>query len=332
LKKLFIFLLFSVSLVFFSACSSKRVFEPENVNDDWEKYGVLDESIIDVTSSIALLENRKVMSKDSNIDITIDEDYRILSQSDGWVISAKIDGKLKLQQIDASSIIEEFELKKTIASASVEDDTLAVLFADNEMALYSIKTKELLLKEQGGSTIAVDARIVSPYFLNAVVVFATLDGKVVIVSRETNKKLRASIVSSADSFNNIIYFDIIDRKIVAATASQILSMSKQEVREKYEIRNVAYDGISIFLTTKQGELVSLTSDLQLNGKLKFPFAHFLGVIVTDNKVYALEKEGYLIVAPTDLSSYKIYDVDVEEGFVFVGENKFYINDEYISVE
>lgn len=332
MKKLLIFLLLSTSLVFFSACSSKRVFEPNNVDDDWENYGAIEERIIDVTSSVAMLENRKVISKYENLNITIDEGYRILSTSDGWIISAKTDGNLKLQQIDASNIVEEFELKKTIASASVDDDTLAVLFADNEMALYSIATKELLLKEQGGSTIAVDARIVSPYFLNTVVIFATLDGKVVIVSRETNEKLRASIVSSADAFNNIIYFDIIDRKIIAATASQILSMSQQEVREKYEIRNVAYDGISIFLTTKQGELVSLTSDLQFNGKLKFPFAHFLGIIIHNDTVYALEKEGYLIVAPTDLSSYKIYEADIEEGFVFVGEKKFYINDEYISVE
>lgn len=321
-----------MGLIFFSACSSKRVFEPENVNNDWENVGSLQEKIVDVTSNVAMLESRQIISKDASIHSTIDEGYRVLSKSDGWIVSAKIDGKLKLQQLDASNIVEEFELKKTIASASVDDDTLAVLFADNEMALYSLKTKELLLKEQGGSTIAVDARIVPPYFLDTVIVFSTLDGKIVIVSRDTNKKLRASIVSSENAFNNIIYFDIIDRKIVAATASQILSMSKQEVRAKYEIRNVTYDGVSIFLTTKQGELVSLTPDLKLNGKLKFPFAHFLGAIVYGDYIYVLEKEGYMIVAPTDLSSYKIYEVDVDEGFVFVGDTKFFINDEFISVE
>lgn len=332
MKKLLILSFISLSLILFTACSSKKVFEPEDVKDDWEIYGDIDESIIDVTSSVALLENRKVLAKDRSIDISVDEGYRVLSKSDGWIISSKIDGKLKLQYIDAANIVEEFELKKTIASASVDDDTLAVLFADNEMALYSIKTKELLLKEQGGNTLAVDARIVSPYFLSAVVLFATLDGKVVIVSRDTNKKLRSSIVSSADNFNNIIYFNIIDRKIIAATATQILSLSKNEFREKYEIRNVAFDGSDIFLTTKNGEIVSLTPDLQLNAKLKFPFAHFLGLIVHNDKVYALEKEGYLIVAPTDLSSSEIYEVDVEEGFVFVGDTKFYIDDEFISVE
>jgi len=330
--KTLLLLVLSLSVVLFTACSSKRVYEPENVKDDWEKYGSIDESIIDVTSDVALLENRKVLSKEKNINVTVDEGYRLLSSSDGWIISSTIDGKLKLQQIDADNMVENFELKKTIASASVDNDTLAVLFADNEMALYSIKSKELLLKEQGGTTLAIDARIVSPHFLDSVVLFSTLDGKVVIVNREQNKKLRSTIVSSADNFNNILYFNIIDRKVVAATAHKILSMSQKEVRAKFEIRNVTYNGENIYLTTKHGEVVSLTSDLQENAKLKFPFAHFLGIIADDKNVYILEKEGYLIVAPTDLSSYDVYEADVDEGYVFVADKRFYINDEFISVE
>lgn len=325
-------LVLSLSVVLFTACSSKRVYEPKDVKDDWEKYGSIDESIIDVTSNVALLEDRRVLLKDYSIKLTVDEGYRVLSSSDGWVISSTIDGKLKLQQIDADNIVENFELKKTIASASVDDDTLAVLFADNEMALYSIKSKELLLKEQGGTTLAIDARIVSPHFLDTVVLFSTLDGKVVIVNRENNKKLRSTIISSADNFNNVLYFNIIDRKVVAATAHKILSMSQKEIRAKFEIRNVTYNGENIYLTTKHGEVVSLTSDLKENAKLKFPFAHFLGIIADEKNVYILEKEGYLIVAPTDLSSYDVYEADVDEGYVFVADKRFYINDEFISVE
>lgn len=332
MKKLFLIALLALGFVFFTACSTKKVFDPEDVKGDWKKNISMKESIIDVASNVAMLKNTKILLKDIIIDITLDEGYRLLSSSDGWIISATIDGKLKLQLIDTDSVVEAFELKKTIAAASVDNDTLAVLFADNEMALYSIKTKELLLKEQGGSILAVDTKIVAPYFLSAVVLFSTLDGKVIIISRETNKKLRASIVSSVDNFNNIIYLELVDRKIIAATAHQILSMSKKEAREKYDIRNVTYDGANIILATKQGELVSLNSDLQLNAKLKFPFAHFLGLIIHNDKVYALEKEGYLIVAPKDLSSYEIYEVNVEEGFVFVGKDKFYVHDEYISVE
>ena len=325
-------LVLSLSIVFFSACSSKRVYEPEDTVDDWPKQGSINDAIIDVTANVALLENRKVLAKDTTIDVEIEETYRLLSSSDGWILSSTIDGKLNLQFIGDASLDVKFDLAKTIASASIKDDILAVLFADNEMALYSISSKELLLKEQGGNTLAVDSRIVNPYFMNDLVLFSTLDGKVIIINSKSKKKLRTTIVSSEDNFNNIIYFNIVENKIIAATSHKILSMSQKEIREKYEIRNIAYSDKSIFITTKQGEIVSLTSDLQLNGKLKFPFAHFLGLIVKDDKVYALEKEGYLIEVPTDMSTYSVYDADVEDGFVFVSDEVFFVNDEYISVE
>ena len=325
-------LILTLSILIFSACSSKRVYEPEDTVDSWANHGSINEAIIDVTSDIALLEDRTVLSKDGAINVVVEESHRLLSKSDGWIISSTIDGKLKLQYIDDAKMIENFDLKKTIAAASVKNNILAVLFADNEMALYSVSSKELLLKEQGGQALAVNSKIINPHFMNDLVLFSTLDGKIVIINSVSKKKLRTVIVSSEDVLNNIIYFNIIDSKIVAATAYKILSMSKKELREKYEIRNIAHAGNNIFITTKQGEIISLTPDLQLNARLKFPFAHFLGLIVRDDKVYALEKEGYVIEAPIDLSTFSVYDVGIDEGHIFVTDKMFYVNDEYISVE
>ncbi|WP_455755807.1 hypothetical protein [Sulfurimonas sp.] len=325
-------LILSLSIILFTACGSKRVYEPKKVVDSWPNQDGASQSLIDVTSNVALLEDRTVITKEEELDVEVEESYRLLSSSDGWIISSTIDGKLNLRYIDDKTLVEDFDLKKTIAGASAKDDVLAVLFADNEMALYSISTKKLLLKEQGGQTLAVDSRIVNPHFMADLVLFPTLDGKVVIISSKAKKKLRTIIVSSEDNFNNIIYFNIVDNKIIAATAHKILSMSEKEVREKYEIRNIAYNDNNIYITTKQGEIISLTPSLELNAKLKFPFAHFLGLIIRDNKVYLLEKEGYIIEASADLSTYSVYDVDIEDGFVFVGDKMFYVNDEYISVE
>jgi hypothetical protein len=316
----------------FSACSSKRVFEPENTQGSWSKDGGLQEAVVDVTADVAMFEDRTVLSKSETVDVKIPESNRLLASSDGWIISSAIDGKVLLQNIEDKTVSKKLDLKRTIAAASVQDDILAVLFADNEMALYSVSTEELLLKEPGGQALAVDSRIVNPYFLNDLVLFSTLDGKIVIINAQEKKKLRTVIVSSEENFNNIIYFNMIDNKLIAATSYKILSMAQKEIREKYEIRNISYNNDSIFITTKQGEIISLTPDLQVNAKLKFPFAHFLGIIVSDDKVYALEKEGYLIEAPSDLSSSVIYDVDIEDGFVFVSGKTFFVNDEYISVE
>ena len=331
MKQLFILLLTLFALLF-SACSTKKVFEPQNVAGDWEKEDSFDESVIDTSSNVALLENRTVLSKDKVIGVKIPESYRVLSKSDGWVISSSLDGHVMLQYIEDKSLNEELDLKKTIAGASIKGDTLAVLFADNEMALYSVSTKELLFKEQGGTALAVDSRIVSPYFLDDLVLFPTLDGKVVIINSKLKKRLRTVIVSTEEQFNNIIYFNVVDNKIVAATGHKILSLAHKEIRDKYDIRTVTYDNENIFITTKEGEVISLTPELMVNAKVKFPFAHFLGMIATSDKLYLLEKEGYLIELDKDLSKYTIYDVDIDDGFVFVADKMFFVNDEYISVE
>jgi hypothetical protein len=322
----------SLSLVFFSACSSKKVFEPENTSSSWDKYQSIEDNIIDITSTAALLENRKVLTQEKILDIEIAEGYRLIGESDGWILSATINGKLKLQSIGDANKVVEFEVQKTVASASIQGDILAVIFADNELGLYSIASKELLLKEKVGESLAIDSRIATPYFVGGVVVFPTLDGKVVIMNPQAKKRLRTTVISSEENFNNVVYFNIIDQKIVAATAHKILSFSQEESRAAYEIRNVAFNGEDLYVATKQGEVISLNSNLQVRSKLKFPFAHFLGVIAKDEKVYILEKEGYLIVAPKDLSSYTIHPVSLDEGFVYVSQKGFFVNDELISIE
>ncbi len=278
------------------------------------------------------MRTEKYFLKDKLIDTKIEESYRLLGSSDGWVLSSTIDGQLIIDFISDKSLQKKFNLKKTIAGASIKDDVLAVLFSDNEMALYSISKETLLVKVQGTAPIVVDSRIVNPYFMNDLVLFLTLDGKVVIVNSKLKKKLRTTIVSSEDNFNNIIYFNVVDNKLIAATGSKLLSMAAKEIRVSYEIRDIIYSGKDIFITTKQGEIISLTPDLQVNAKVKFPFAHFLGLIVHNDKVYALEKEGYLIELSKDLLKYSVYEVDIDDGYVFVADKMFYVDDEYISLE
>jgi len=332
LKKIYLFLI-SLAFIIFSGCSSKEVFEPKVVQEDWRYYGDKNISIVDVSSNIALLENRTVRTKDGVINLEIGANQRVISNNDKWIISSKIDGNLTLSSKDAKELAIVFELEKTIASASTKDNKLAVLFANNEIALYDISSKQLLFKEQGGKSLTVDSRIVSPYFMNELVVFSTLDGKVIIVNATLNKRLRTIIVSSENNFNNIIYFNIIDNKIIAATNTAILSLAGKEIRVRYEIRNILYDNENIFITTKQGEVISLNSNLELITKTKFPFAHFLSVISKENKLYLLEKEGYMIVLDKkDMTKFMVHPVDTEDGYLFVGDETFYIDDKYISIK
>ncbi len=322
----------SIFALIFSACSTKEVYEPLYLDKDWEKYENADATIVDKSLNIALLDNSKVLVENGVLDVVVDETHRVISHSDSWIISSSIDGNTSLISVNDNTKIEQFELKKSIAGASVSGDTLAVLFADNEIAIYSISSKKIIFKEQGGKSLAVDSRIVNPYFMNDLVLFSTLDGKVIIVNIKLKKKLRTAIVSSEDNFNNVIYLNVINNKIIAATSYKILSLASKEVRVKYEIRSVVNDDKDMFITTKQGEVISLTPDLQVNAKIKFPFAHFLGMISDGDKLYILEKEGYMIVLDKDMYNYSVHEVDLEDGFVFIADKLFYVSDEKISIE
>lgn len=328
--KKYIFLA-AAALLFLTACSTKEVYKPKLLSNDWEKTSSMDESIVDTSDNVALLENRKVLSQNGELNVTIAADQRVISLSDKRIISASIDGNVTLTSTqDAKQV--HLNLKKTIAAASTNGNILAVLFANDDIALYDIDTKAILFKEQGGKAIANNMRIVNPFFLNDLVIFSTLDGKVIIVNSKLKKRLRTVIVSSDDYFNNVIYFNIADNKILAATSSKLLSMAQKELHQKYEIRNIVFDGKLIYITTKQGEIIALTPDLQVDSKIKLPFAHFLGMISHKGKLYILEKEGYMIVVDKKTFAYTVHEVDMNEGFVFVGKDVFYVDDEKIAVE
>ncbi|MEA3372122.1 MAG: hypothetical protein U9Q62_00385 [Campylobacterota bacterium] len=316
----------------FSGCSTKEYYEPESVKGDWPNSGDLDEPIIDMTSDGAVLEDGQVVTGKGILDRNLPEGYRFIGQSGGWIIAGKIDGEILLASNEAGRDDILFTLKKTVAAASVQGDTLAVLFANNDMALYALSTQQPILKEQGNPPVAVDSRIVNPFFLNDLVLFLTLDGKIVIINVANKQKLRTMIVSTKDHFNNVIYFDVVGNTMVAATSYRILSMADKERRESYELRDIVFNSEGIWISTKQGEVVAMTPSLELKAKQKFAFAHFLGMVVTDDKVYLLEKEGYLIVLDKDLADYEVYEADFDEGYVYVGDKTFYFDDEYITVE
>ncbi|MDD2368369.1 MAG: hypothetical protein PHQ90_03635 [Sulfuricurvum sp.] len=319
--------------VLFSGCSHKEVFKPEHVKGEWRSAGHLSASINQVTQSAAVLENGHLLSKDGEKMLKIPNDYSLINISDSWVITSSPEGNMVLFPQDGSDSKVTFDFKRGVAAASIQGDIVAVLFTNNEMALYSLESKKLLFKEPSNAPIAVDARIANPYFLKELVMFLTLDGKIVIVNSETKQVLRSVVVSSDEYFNNITYMNVIDNNLVASTGNAVLALSQKEAREKYEIRDIAYTADGIWLTTKQGEVIALSPTLQFKAKKKFPFAHFVGISVQNDRVFVLEQEGYMIALSKNLLSYDIYDINLDsDNKIFVGDGQFYFDDRYINLK
>lgn len=321
------------AILLLTGCSHKEVYKPDNVKGEWRTAGRLSSSIAQTGQSAALLENGHLLTANGEKNIKLPKNYRLINADNTWIITESPEGNMVLFPEDGTDAKVTFDFKRDIAAASIQEDVVAVLFANNEMALYSLESKKLLFKESANAPIAVDARIANPYFLKELVLFLTLDGKIVIVNSETKQLLRSVVVNSDEYFNNVTYMNVIDNNLVASTGNGVIALSQKEAREKYEIRNIAYTTEGIWLTTKQGEVIALSPTLQFKAKKKFPFAHFVGLSVQNDRVYALEQEGYMIALTKNLLAYDVYDIDMDaKNKIFLGDGRFYFDDRYINIK
>ncbi len=337
-----------LALLALTACSTKEYYSPEETVDESALCGTFDSAsekreakgpvcsdsgaeLVSRGAEGAVSENGEVIDSRGKSSARIKKGKRFLGISDGWVLSTGIDGNVTLQSRDGNRSVV-MPLEKTVAAASVQGDYLAVLFASNDLGIYRLSTGKSYYKVQGTPVTAVDVRIASPYFLGTLVVFPTLDGRLVVVDYEHKELLRSTAVGSENYFGNIFYFNVIGDTMVAATSQHLFALSEQERRAKYDLRDVVFDKEGVWAATKEGEVLHMTAALQPIAKRKFPFAHFLGMIVGDKKLYLLEKEGYLIVMDKAMTQTEVYDVALDGGLTFTADKAFYAGDKIITVE
>jgi hypothetical protein len=97
------------------------------------------------------------------------------------------------------------------------------------------------------------------------------------------------------------------------------------------ISDVAVSGNTIYLFTKEGEIIKLDRMLKDLGLKKFKYAHFAASTVVGGKIYALDQQGSLIVLSSDLKKYKIYDIGEVESPVFISGTKLYKDGKIINL-
>lgn len=350
-------LILPLLLLLLTGCSSKEYYKPESTVNSWpvckaprfSAESIVGETprkdtiptwpvckragvhLVSKNAQGAVARKGWVVDHEGITGYKIPDDKRYLGQSDGWVIYTGIDGNVTLRSMEKNSTIV-LPLEKTVAAASVQGDYAAVLFASNEMGIYRLSTRKSYFKVQGTPVTAVDVRIAKPYFLGNLVIFPTLDGRFVVVDVENKEVLRSTVVSSEPYFDNIFYFNVIGDTMVAATQHRLFSLSDKERRQKYDLRDVTFDKDGIWIATKEGEVIHLTEALQVISRQKFPFAHFLGMIVGKKRLYLLEKEGYLIVMNKAMTRTEVYAVHLDEGISYTSDEGFYVRDKIITVE
>lgn len=314
------------ALFLITGCSQRQYFDPEDsesFNQDSKSMG---SDIIAFNKDGATLEDGKVITQKGIMDNKIPEGYEFLNIVDGKVIATNNFDKISIDN-------KIHEMGSVIIAASIKDGILALIHSDDAISLYDMKTKKTLFKEYLGKSFANDVRIANPYFMSNIVLFPGLDGKVVVVSMQNYKVVRNITVDADGRFNNIIFLDVVNDTLVAATANKIISVGDGVLNiKKYEIRDVISHGNDLYIATIDGQIIKTDISLNIADRKKFQFAKFYALAFGES-LYALESQGYLINISNDFKKDTIYDFsfDEEEKVISV-KDTIYFGSDYIKLK
>lgn len=302
-KTLGLLILVAASLAF-NGCSSKSYYKPSQLAGTVDFDGKLPSRIKTINAYGATLENGQFINPNGVSGFALDKGFEYIGDSDAKIVAADENGEIRLY--DKQNSYESIKFEKRVISAAVKDGIAAVLLYDNTTLLYDINSSNTIFKQKNDDAIAVNTKIAAPKFLTDLAIFPTLDGKLLIVDIKDRKVVKDIIVSNEKSFNNIIFFDILDERLVAATGTKVISINPKFVNFlDAEVTDVIFIKNAVYIFTKDGRIVLTDPDLKVLKEKKFSFARFAGVIY-GKYIYAIEKEGYLIATDVNLASSNIF--------------------------
>ena len=313
-------------LIIFTGCSSRQYYEPQDTLSFQEDTINLDASIINLNSDGATLENHQFVSKKGVLN-NMKEDYNFLNFSDNTLLASDLSATIYLKNENIDTTIQ---FKKNIISASKSKNLLAFTSIDNSITLYNLDTKQVLFQEYLKSSSVNNIKIANPIFLNAVVLFPTLDGKIVIVNLQTNTISKTINIDPKSDINNIIFIKEINNTLIAATTNKLFSFVNGKVNLKdVNVQNIIVNKNNIYVAALDGEIIKYDFLLNKLASKKFKFAK-INALAFGTSLYALESQEFLIKISEDFKDVKIFDFSFdEEEKVIAIDNKIYFDDEYI---
>ena len=260
---------------------------------------------------------------------------QIKLKTQGCAISASLKGNLlAFVTTDNTSHIVSLESSTDFASVDLAKDESAD--KDFKNSGENSESYKSVFSQKGSAVLAVNQLIAAPLFLDSVVVFPTLDGRILVVSLQNYETQRNIIVSSEKFFNNIIYLQGDDVRIFAATPKKLISIvSGQQFSYQEDIKDITFANGYLYALTLEGKIAQLDHTLREVNTKKFEYASLEGMSVANNVLYTYEKNGSFIIA-LDLEnfSHKVYQAQDTFGKMmsnklhFYTKNIFYYNRYY----
>lgn len=321
-------------IILFTACGTKRqYFNPEKVEAKLSADDNLPSKIVDWNLYSAKLSNNQALDETGLIEhFKLEKDYALLSHVDNEFIVADSKGNLKIFNANNEELYHQ-KFDAAVVSVSINGDDIALILANNSIVL-SNRSLGIKMSQTLTPAVGEDSRIAAPYFLNSIIVYPTLDGKLIIFSRNTEQTVRDVVIGTENFFNNVFYLSIVDDKMIAATAKKLIVVSpNQTFSLDQEIRDLALSDDFIFILTKDGDIIKTDFNLNILGEKKFDFAIFTKSNVYNKNLYVFEKTGYLIKSDLNLENIQIFELkEAKDKQSFMKDGKFYYGNKILNLQ
>ncbi|HHD78615.1 MAG TPA: hypothetical protein ENK98_03085 [Epsilonproteobacteria bacterium] len=315
-------ILLSVVALIISGCSGKQYFEPAQTYAVSANY--FDGRIIDLSRDGATLHDGRYIGKSGVSNINLGEGYRFLSENKNYVLASNVEGILNIVDKNTKKSVRAVSLHVPVVSATIKNGIVAYILNNNTFGIYEVEDNRKVVENRSERTYAIDTRAASPMFIDNLAVMPMLDGKLIIVDIYHSDNAKVVYLSSNKVFNNVVYLSRRGNTMVAATPKKLITLGTEGKKEySANISEVAMDSDSIYIFTKEGEVIKLNKALQSIASKKFKFAHFSAATAFGNKVFGLDQQGSLIVLSSDLKKFKIYDIGAVDEPAFITGDKIY---------
>jgi len=326
LKK--ILLASSITVAIFSGCSSKQYYNPEQTfNLSTHSMG---DKIIHYSRDGATLASGDVLTKNERVQLKLSNGFYFINNSNNAAITANANGDCKI--VTAKGAVAEIKFPKALVAGTLINKYLVYVLQNNSFGVYDFEKKSIIYTNKAEKSFVIDTRIANPLQVDSLVVIPTLDGKLTILDLKTLKISKEMYVSTESTLNNVIFLGRLGNTLIASTPNKILSISNKGKKElDSSISEVVIDNNELFVFAKDGRILKLNESLSIESEKKFKFSHFSLATVYNDKVYALEKQGYLIVSNKSFSKHRVYKVEEVEGFAFISDGKIYYDNQVVEL-
>ncbi len=254
----------------------------------------------------------KIDKKTSKRRVAKSEETELKLNSAGFEVQDQACHQVELISSDpnASQKSIVIPLETFALSASVKGNFLGVVLADNSANLYDIASQKLLFSEKGSPSTTMNSLMAMPIFMDTVVVFPMLDGRLLVVDyvHGNPTPIRNIVINSEKFFNNITYLIVDGNNMIASTGKRILSVvSGQEFNYDGDIVDLLYDKGTLYALTLDGQILQMDKSLRELNSVKLPFASLNTIVLNHNKLYSLEKHGGYVIE-VDLNNFNSYNI------------------------